>query len=107
MMNSTNDKSKDVQNFLKIIKEKGKEKDMQDMLNRMTTTEKVDNFLQQNQMNEFMGGQMMAHDYDEDPYLRKTIMEIINTPGYDPDTVKEAQRQLRQMNLGLPRFPKA
>ena len=34
-------------------------------------------------------------------------MEIINTPGYDPESVKEAKRQLRQMQLGLPRFPKA
>jgi len=49
--------------------------------------------------------QNMAHDYDSDPYLRKTIMEIINTPGYDPDSVKEAQRQLLRMNQGLPRFP--
>ena len=49
--------------------------------------------------------QNMAHDYDSDPYLRKTIMEIINTPGYDRDSVKEAQRQLLRMNQGLPRFP--
>ena len=45
------------------------------------------------------------HDYQKDAYLRKTIMEIINTPGYDPDTVREAQRQLLRMNQGLPRFP--
>ena len=98
MMNSTNDKSKDVQNFLKIIKEKGKEKDMQNMLNRMTTTEKVDNFL---------GEQQMAmHDYQKDPELIKTLQEIINTPGYDPDSVKEAQRQMLRIRQGLPRFPK-
>lgn len=52
------------------------------------------------------GGTMVAmHDYQKDPYLRKTILEIINTPGYDPDTVREAQRQLLRMNQGLPRFP--
>tara|TARA_B100000614_G_C14509483_1_gene477926 strand:- start:93 stop:548 length:456 start_codon:yes stop_codon:yes gene_type:complete len=50
---------------------------------------------------------MMAHDYDDDPYIRKTIMEIINTPGYDPASVREAQRQLLRMNQGLPRFPTA
>ena len=37
----------------------------------------------------------------------KNVMEIINTPGYDPESVKEAERQLRQMQRGLPRFPKA
>lgn len=51
------------------------------------------------------GDTMVAHDYHKDPYIRKTIMEIINTPGYDPDTVREAQRQLLRMNQGLPRFP--
>ena len=50
---------------------------------------------------------MAMHDYQKDPELRKNLMEIINTPGYDPESVKEAQRQLRQMQLGLPRFPKA
>ena len=54
-----------------------------------------------------IGGDTMValHDYQTDPYLRKTIMEIINTPGYDPASVREAQRQLLRMNLGLPRFP--
>ena len=51
------------------------------------------------------GGTMVAmHDYQKDPYLRKTILEIINTPGYDPASVREAQRQLLRMNQGLPRF---
>ena len=53
------------------------------------------------------GGQLMAHDYDTDPFIRKTIMEIINKPGYDKDSVLEAQRQLLRMNQGLPRFPEA
>ena len=35
------------------------------------------------------------------------LMEIINTPGYDPDSVREAQRQIIRMNQGLPRFPTA
>ena len=88
----------DVQNFLKMMKEKNNEEGkFKDMLDKMSPTgKKVQNFL---------GGQLMAHDYDEDPYLRKTIMEIINTPGYDPASVREAQRQLIRMNQGLPRFP--
>jgi len=53
-----------------------------------------------------MGGTKVAmHDYQKDPELRKTLMEIINTPGYDPDSVREAQRQIIRMNQGLPRFP--
>ena len=50
---------------------------------------------------------MMAHDYHDDPELIKTLQEIINTPGYDPDSVREAQRQMIRINAGLPRFPKA
>ena len=90
-----------VQDFLKMIKEKNSDEGkFGDMLEKMSpTSKKVQNFLG--------GGQKMAHDYDEDPYLRKTIMEIINTPGYDPASVREAQRQLLRMNQGLPRFPKA
>jgi len=88
----------DVQNFLKMMKEKNNEEGkFKDMLDKMSPTgKKVQNFL---------GGQQMALDYEEDPYLRKTIMEIINTPGYDPASVREAQRQLIRMNQGLPRFP--
>ena len=67
--------------------------------NLPSTGEKVQNFLG--------GGQMMAHDYHDDPELIKTLQEIINTPGYDPDSVREAQRQMIRINAGLPRFPKA
>jgi hypothetical protein len=90
----------DVQNFLKMMKEKNNDEGKyKDMLDKMSPTgQKVKNFL---------GGQQMAHDYDEDPEIRKTIMEIINTPGYDPASVREAQRQLIRMNQGLPRFPTA
>ena len=100
-----------IQDFLKMIKEKNNEDGkFEGILERMSpSTKKVENFLKENRPTspqDFMGGQMMAHDYDTDPYLRKTVMEIINTPGYDPDTVKEAQRQLLRMNAGLPRFPK-
>ena len=112
-------KNADVQNFLKMIKEKNSEKGFEGILEKMSPTGKrADNFLRENRPTsldfmggpqqppvEFMGGPKMAHDYDEDPYLRKTIMEIINTPGYDPASVKEAQRQLLRMNQGLPRFP--
>ena len=101
MMNSRQgfgEKDNDIQNFLNIIKQKGNDDKFQDMLDRMSpTTKKVENFL---------GGQMMAHDYDTDPQYRKNVMEIINTPGYDIDSVREAQRQLLRMNAGLPRFPK-
>ena len=38
--------------------------------------------------------------------LRKTLMEIIKKPGYDPASVREAQRQINRMNQCLPRFPK-
>ena len=42
------------------------------------TRKKVENFL---------GGQQMAmHDYEKDPELIKNLYEIINTPGYDPDS---------------------
>ena len=50
---------------------------------------------------------MAMHDYQKDPELIKYLMELINTPGYDPDSVREAQRQIIRMNQGLPRFPKA
>ena len=63
------------------------------------TRKKVENFL---------GGQQMAmHDYEKDPELIKNLYEIINTPGYDPDSVREAQRQMLRIRQGLPRFPTA
>ena len=74
-------------NFLKKILEGSK------------TRKKVENFL---------GGQQMAmHDYEKDPNLIKNLYEIINTPGYDPDSVIEAQRQILRIRQGLPRFPTA
>ena len=93
-------KDADVQNFLKMIKEKNSEKGMEGMLEKMSPTNKrVDNFL---------GGQTMAmHDYQKDPELIKTLQEIINVPGYDPDSVREAQRQMLRIRQGLPRFPTA
>ena len=93
-------KDADVQNFLKMIKEKNSEKGMEGMLEKMSPTGKrVDNFL---------GVQTMAmHDYQKDPELIKTLQEIINTPGYDPDSVREAQRQMLRIRQGLPRFPTA
>ena len=101
MMNSQQGfggKDTDIQNFLNIIKQKGNDDKFQDMLDRMSpTTKKVENFL---------GGQKMAHDYHDDPELIKTLQEIINTPGYDPASVREAQRQMLRINAGLPRFPK-
>jgi len=97
-----------IQDFLKMIKEKNNEDGkFEGILEKMSpATKKVENFLRGNQQTEFMGGQKMAHDYHDDPELIKTLQEIINTPGYDPDSVKEAQRQMIRINAGLPRFPK-
>ena len=74
-------------NFLKKILEGSK------------TRKKVENFLG--------GQQMVMHDYEKDPELIKNLYEIINTPGYDPDSVREAQRQILRIRQGLPRFPTA
>jgi len=75
-------------NFLKKILEGSK------------TRKKVENFLGQQ-------GMTAMHDYEKDPELIKTLQEIINTPGYDPDSVREAQRQMLRIRQGLPRFPTA
>ena len=75
-------------NFLKKILEGSK------------TRKKVENFLGQQ-------GMTAMHDYQKDPELIKTLQEIINTPGYDPDSVREAQRQILRIRQGLPRFPTA
>ena len=99
-MNSTNDKSRDIQDFLKKIKESGEEDKFKEMLNKMPITKKVENFLNNQQM-------MAMHDYQKDPELYKTAKEIFETPGYDPETKAEAKRQLDLMDAGLPRFPKA
>ena len=50
MMNSTNDKSRDIQDFLKKIKESGEEDKFKDILNKMPVTKKVENFLDNQQM---------------------------------------------------------
>ena len=73
-------------NFLKKILEGSK------------TRKRVENFLGQQEMT-------AMHDYEKDPELIKTLQEIINTPGYDPDSVREAQRQMLRIRQGLPRFP--
>ena len=92
-------KDADVQNFLKMIKEKNSEEGMEGILEKMSPTgKKVQNFLG--------GDQKMAlHDYQKDPQYMKNVMEIINTPGYDPASVSAAQSQLLRMRQGLPRFP--
>ena len=100
MMNSTNDKSRDIQDFLKKIKESGEEDKFKDILNKMPVTKKVENFLNNQQM-------MAMHDYQKDPELYKTAKEIFETPGYDPASKAEAKRQLDLMDAGLPRFPEA
>ena len=128
MMNSQqgfNSKDRDIQDFLKTIIEKnkgGSNNKFDNILKNLPSTgEKDENFLRENRPTyldfmgepqqppvEFMGGpQMGMHDYQKDPELKKTLQEIINTPGYDPDSVREAQRQMIRINAGLPRFPKA
>ena len=75
-------------NFLKKILEGSK------------TRKRVENFLGQQ-------GMTAMHDYEKDPEFIKTLQEIINSPGYDPDSVIEAQRQMLRIRQGLPRFPTA
>ena len=120
------EKDRDIQRFLEKTSGESKFKDMLKLITEGNSTKKVDNFLRENKessdfMQEIPGyldprtGKviredqqsdfMAMHDYQKDPELRKTLMEIINTPGYDPDSVKEAQRQIIRMNQGLPRFP--
>lgn len=96
-----NSRDRDIDNFIRQEKDNPNFKEMfKKIMEGGTSTKKVDNFLG--------GGEMVAqHDYQKDPQYMKNVMEIINTPGYDPESVKEAERQLRQMQLGLPRFPKA
>jgi len=43
---------------------------------------------------------------DDEIERRKNLSEIINTPGYDPASVREAQRQLIRLNQGLSPFDK-
>ena len=94
-------KDADVQNFLKMIKEKNSEEGMEGILDRMSPTgKKVQNFLGGGQQ------QMTAmHDYQKDPEIIKNINEIIHNPLFDKDSRTEAQRQLLRINQGLPRFP--
>ena len=128
MMNSQQgfgSKDRDIQDFLKTIIEKNKggsgNKFDNILKNLPSTGEKAENFLRENRPThldfmggpqqlpvEFMGGsQIGMHDYQKDPELIKTLQEIINTPGYDPDSVREAQRQMLRIRQGLPRFPTA
>ena len=128
MMNSQQgfgSKDRDIQDFLKTIIEKnkgGSDNKFDNILKNLPSTgEKAENFLRENRPThldfmggpqqlpvEFMGGpQIGMHDYEKDPELIKNLYEIINTPGYDPDSVREAQRQILRIRQGLPRFPTA
>ena len=104
MMNSQQGltgRDRDIDEFIRQEKDKPRFKEMfKKIMEGGSSTKKVENFLGENQM-------MAMHDYQKDPELRKNLMEIINTPGYDPDSVREAQRQIIRMNQGLPRFPTA
>jgi len=104
MMNSQHglgDRDKDIDEFIKQEKDNPNFKNMfNKIMKGGSSTKKVENFLGGNQM-------MAMHDYQKDPELIKTLQEIINTPGYDPDSVIEAQRQMLRIRQGLPRFPTA
>ena len=104
MMNSQHglgDRDRDIDEFIKQEKDNPNFKNMfNKIMKGGSSTKKVENFLGGNQM-------MAMHDYQKDPELIKTLQEIINTPGYDPDSVREAQRQMLRIRQGLPRFPTA
>ena len=95
------DRDRDIDEFIKQEKDNPNFKNMfSKIMKGGSSTKKVENFLGGNQM-------MAMHDYQKDPELIKTLQEIINTPGYDPDSVIEAQRQMLRIRQGLPRFPTA
>tara|TARA_R100001129_G_C5280865_1_gene236862 strand:+ start:845 stop:1156 length:312 start_codon:yes stop_codon:yes gene_type:complete len=95
------DRDRDIDEFIKQEKDNPNFKNMfNKIMKGGSSTKKVENFLGGNQM-------MAMHDYQKDPELIKTLQEIINTPGYDPDSVIEAQRQMLRIRQGLPRFPTA
>ena len=102
MMNSQQglgERDRDIDEFIKQEKDNPNFKDMfKKIMGGGSSTKKVENFLG--------GGEMVAmHDYQKDPELIKTLKEISTVPGYDPQSVAEANRQLKQIELGLPRFP--
>jgi len=80
-MNSTNDKARDIQDFLKKIKEGGDEDKFKDMLNKMSTTEKVDNFL---------GNQQIAGGFPE----------VYNPAGLPVDVYESIMRQYGKKGFG-------
>ena len=92
-------RDRDIDEFIRQEKDNPNFKQMfKKIMEGGTSTQKVDSFLG--------GGEMVAmHDYQKDPELIKTLKEISTVPGYDPQSVAEANRQLRQIELGLPRFP--
>ena len=94
-----NSRDRDIDNFIRQEKVNPNFKEMfKKIMEGGTSTKKVENFLG--------GGEMVAmHDYQKDPELIKTLKEISTVPGYDPQSVAEANRQLKQIELGLPRFP--
>ena len=95
------DRDRDIDEFIKQEKDNPNFKNMfNKIMKGGSSTKKVENFLGGNQM-------MAMHDYQKEPELIKTLQEIINTPGYDPDSVIEAQRQMLRIRQGLPRFPTA
>jgi DNA-directed RNA polymerase specialized sigma54-like protein len=102
-MNSQQDfgRQKDIDAFIRKIKEQNEDtKKFENILKKMDSVgDRAEDFLK--------GQIMVMHDYQKDPELINTLQEIINTPGYDPKTVEEAQRQMLRIRQGLPRFPTA
>ena len=93
MMNSTNDKSRDIQDFLKKIKEGGDEDKFKDILNKMSTTERVDNFLSNQGDQQLAGG--FPNPYNpaglpDDVY--QSIMRQYGKKGFGPYTTEDKIR---------------
>ena len=93
MSNSTNDKSRDIQDFLKKIKESGDEDKFKDILNKMSTTEKVDNFLSNQQDQQIAGGFPKVYNPAGLPVdVYESIMRQYGKKGFGPYTTEDKIR---------------
>ena len=93
MMNSTNDKARDIQDFLKKIKEGGDEDKFKDMLNKMSTTEKVDNLLSNQQDQQIAGGFPEVYNPAGLPVdVYDSIMRQYGKKGFGPYTTEDKIR---------------
>ena len=93
-MNSTNDKSRDVQDFLKKIKESGEEDKFKDMLNKVPVAQKVENFLNNQQMmaQNFNNPAGLPQDLDEATMRQYGRKEFGDYTTDDMKLIIEAQK---------------